>query len=334
MYKIYNFFISKIFGKNESAERLKTVEYITNHIDNIISKSVDERLKTVEYVTNHIDDIISKSVDERLKTVEWLSNQSRLESKFTNQLLQQFYNEIGVKLYKDLFYEYGNEIDFKTNYPIAYSTDTMEPESTYEGTSRPTNFVRHCIDLLGSNIKCLDIGAGPGGLVYEWIFNGIKAVGIDGSDFCKKYNIGFWNNIKNSLFTCDITQPFNFYEKKQHNHVKFNIITMWEVLEHIPEEGLESLFSNIKNHLHIDGYFIGSVSTLEYISSSGQPYHITVKSLEWWKSKMANHGIDIINDHFFNIKMFCRGVGDNIQDQHNYFKNSNEGFHFVAKLRN
>lgn len=307
---------------------------LSENLTNLLS-----RFATLENITTHTHDIVSQSIDQRLKTVEWVSNQARLESRYTNELLEKIYKELIDKqnLSHDDYFsrakEFGENINLATEHPVAYGADSIEPESTYEGTMRPTRFVRDCIEKLGGDIQCLDIGAGPGGLVYEWIFNGIKAIGIDGSDFCQRYHIGFWDNMRSNMFTCDVTKPFNMFTKDSDKNILFNVITMWEVLEHIPEEGLENLFKNIRRHLHSNGYVLGSISLLPYSSASGVPYHITLQPKEWWKEKMDNFGLEMTDEHPFNINMFCRGVGNHIQDQHNYFQNPNAGFHFVARLK-
>jgi 2-polyprenyl-3-methyl-5-hydroxy-6-metoxy-1,4-benzoquinol methylase len=286
-----------------------------------------------------MSDLLKDSIEPRLKTVEWLSNQARLESKFSNELLEKLYQELlnfvntGKLNNSSNSYIFSEKLKFTTKHPIAYGQDSLDPESTREGTMRPNNFVKHCIDILGKDIKTLDLGAGPAGLVYEWIFNGVSAIGIDGSDHCKKHNIGFWNYIEDSLFLADITKNFDlFFKDNNKKNVTFDIITMWEVLEHMPSNGMQKLFENIKKHMDCDGYFIGSISSLPYYSVSGKPYHLIVKDKMWWKKLFEYNGFEILEDHPFQYKMFCRGVGGHIQDQHNYLSSPNEGFHFVARL--
>jgi hypothetical protein len=220
----------------------------------------------------------------------------------------------------------------ETDYPIAAdSHDHINPGSTSEGISRPTFFVQNCISVLGRDIKCLDLGSGAAGLVFEYVMNQVVAVGIDGSDFCRVNRIGYWPLLPNNLFTCDITKPFNFLLQDSQTHINFDVITMWEVLEHVAESDLPCLFSNIYRHMDEDSYFIGSVSFLEYSDSNGNEYHVTRKPRGWWEAKFIESGFVVLDIHPFNEKFFCRGNGPRFQDIHNYALNPNKGFLFVAQ---
>jgi hypothetical protein len=111
----------------------------------------------------------------------------------------------------------------------------------------------------------------------------------------------------------------------------FNVITAWEVLEHIPASDLGSLLKNVHSHLQDSGYFIGSISLVEYVGRDGIPYHVTLQPKTWWRDKFQKCGLTMITDHPFNEHMFCRGNGPQFQDFHNYFQHPEDGFHFVAK---
>jgi hypothetical protein len=177
----------------------------------------------------------------------------------------------------------------------------------------------------------LDLGTGAAGLVFEFAMNGVLAVGVDGSDFCRANRIGYWPLLPNNLFTCDITKPFSFVSRSTQAVTNFDVITMWEVLEHIAEQDLADLFVNVERHLDERGYFMGSISLLEYVDSTGSPYHVTLKPREWWKAKLQECGLVMLDTHPFNEKFFCRGNGPRFQDFHNYALNPNKGFFFVAQ---
>lgn len=88
--------------------------------------------------------------------------------------------------------------------------------------------------------------------------NNINAIGIDGSIYCRNNIIGYWLVIPNNLYTCDITKPFVFKEKGESAHKTFDIITIWEVFEHIRKDDINGVLRNINVHLDAKGYFIGS----------------------------------------------------------------------------
>jgi cyclopropane fatty-acyl-phospholipid synthase-like methyltransferase len=66
---------------------------------------------------------------------------------------------------------------------------------------------------------------------------------------------------------------------------KFDLITAWEVLEHIETIRLPVVFENISNHLVDSGILMGSISY-----TSDKPDHVelhqTIQPIEWWDEKM------------------------------------------------
>lgn len=277
------------------------------------------------------------TVEERTRTLEYVARQSMFTVNHQIDFLQRLYVESMPRLLnlnnRPAFNAAGI-LELKTDYPIALSSnDHINPDSTTEGVSRPTLFVQNCIDVLGSNIKSLDLGTGAAGLVFEFAMNDVLAVGVDGSDFCRTNRIGYWPLLPHNLFTCDITKPFSFVSRDTQAVTNFDVITMWEVLEHIAEQDLAGLLVNIGRHLNERGYFIGSISLLEYVDSTGSPYHVTLKPRDWWKAKFIESGLVMLETHPFNEKLFCRGNGPRFQDFHNYALNPNEGFLFVAQKR-
>jgi hypothetical protein len=175
------------------------------------------------------------------------------------------------------------------------------------------------------------LGAGAAGLVFEYVMNGLVAIGVEGADYCRKNKVGYWPLLPGNLHTCDITHPFHFKQIDGDTPVNFDVITMWEVLEHIAESDLASLLQNVEGHLESTGYFMGSISLVEYVDANGIPYHVSLKPKSWWREKFRENGLVMLDDHPFNDRLFCRGNGPRFQDFHNYFANPHEGFHFVAQ---
>ena len=307
---------------------LKLVEISDSlHAVRIEVPTDEERSRTLESLV--------RIVEERSRTLEYCSMQLIFAANHQIDLLQKHYVEsmpFSIDLEQRAAFNASDIVELKTKYPIAtFSHDHINPNSTTEGVFRPTFFVQNCISVLGQDIKCLDLGSGGAGLVFEYAMNHVLAIGVDGSDFCRKNRIGFWPLLSNNLFTCDITKPFSFLSRDTQTLIDFDVITMWEVLEHIAESDLLNLFSNISRHLGNKGYFIGSISLIEYTDNIGTPYHVTLKSREWWKEKFIESGLVMLENHPFNEKLFCRGNGPRFQDLHNYSLNPHEGFWFVAQ---
>lgn len=315
--------------KKFSFHLISTIEERSRTLESIANTS-HKRLETLETLID--------VVEKRTQTLEFLLNQCTHILNFQTEQHQKLYTELfsyDDNPFKNSTFNFTKAIQLKTNFPIAInSNDHLMPDSTMEGLSRPTLFVNHCIGILGFNIKVLDIGTGAAGLVYEWAINGVLAAGIDGSDFCRKNKIGYWPLLPNNLLTCDITQPFEFTDKNTSLPVNFNLITCWEVLEHIHESDLATLLHNVRSHLSDTGYFIGSISLLTYNDKVGNPYHITLKPRVWWSSVFKNNGLEMLDKHPFTEAYFCRGNGPRFQDVHNYQLHPEDGFLFVARKIN
>lgn len=319
-------------------EQLNTrVERTEKQLEDVLTllRYTEERTRTNEALIR--DSLtIAHTSEQRSRTLEFQGSQTLAESSYQIDMLRKWYIESMpaiLELEQQPALEKIRAIAIETNHPIALtSNDHLEPDSTTEGLVRPTQFVRHCIDVLGADIICLELGAGAAGLLFEYIQNGLAAIGIDGSDYCKKNRIGYWPLLPKNLFTCDLTHPFRIYETTTSNTVKFQLITAWEVFEHITEADLSQTICNIAAHLDPNGYFIGSISMIEYLDKNGRPYHVTLQPRDWWIQKFQENGLSIVDEHPFNVHLFCRGNGPHFQDFHNYFKNPDDGFHFVARL--
>lgn len=312
---------------------VRTTEERSQKLEHVVL-ATEERSRTLEAQLDTAL-LLVRTAEERSRTLEYLARESIFAAHHHIDQLQKLYVESMPVLLgfnqRDAF-NASRILELKTEYPIAVdSHDHISPDSTTEGVSRPTFFVQNCISILGQDIKCLDLGAGAAGLVFEYAMNKVFAVGVDGSDFCHVNRLGYWPLLPNNLFTCDITKPFSFLSRDTQALIDFDVITMWEVLEHIVESDLPSLFSNISRHMGKNSYFIGSVSLVEYVDSIGKPYHVTLKPRDWWKAKFIESGLVVLDTHPFNEKFFCRGNGARFQDIHNYALNPNEGFLFVAQ---
>ena len=240
-----------------------------------LNHAVEERTRTLESLLYQSIEL-NNVVEERTRTLEFLTTQMINVENYNRVFLHQWYTELMEPLLGENLNPLlaaPKRVGLLSDFPLAKtSLDCINPESTVEGIVRPTHFVRNCIDLFGQDFNLLDLGTGAGGLIFECLANGIFSVGIDGSDYCARYRIGYWPLLKNNLFNCDITKQFSFVKIEEQDIFTFQIITMWEVLEHIDDENLDSLFNNVYVNLSDNGYFIGSVSLIPYADKDGNPW--------------------------------------------------------------
>ena len=196
---------------------------------------------------------------------------------------------------------------------IAYSSpDHVMPWGTRRDNSRNRRFNEKLYRLFpqkGEPLKILDLGCSGGAFVKDCLDDGCLAVGLEGSDYSKKHRRAEWATIPDFLFTCDITYDFELLldTSPGKRRIQFDIITSWELIEHIAEADLAKVAENVRKHLLPSGLWIMSVSLNEQIIG-GVKLHQTVKSKEWWIRKFAELHFTHLESHvqYFNTQ-FVRG---------------------------
>ena len=180
-------------------------------------------------------------------------------------------------------------INLQTKFPLAItSNDFLEPWGTRLDSSTNKRFNKKLYKLFPQNkpIKVLDLGCSGGGFIQSIIEDGHIGVGVEGSDWSKNLGRGAWNKIT-TLFTADITKPLTVYEGSE--MMKFDVITAWDVLEHIKEEDLFAVVNSILNHLKPKGLFICSIDEEEN-AVNGIHLHQTIQPKWWWENRLLDIG--------------------------------------------
>lgn len=158
-------------------------------------------------------------------------------------------------------------------------------------------------------LRVLDLGCSGGGFVKSCVDDGCLAVGLEGSDFSKRMKRAEWRTIPEYLFTCDITSEFEITIRTQQGfqRLEFDVVTAWEVMEHIAEADLAKLSANVKRHLSKTGLWIMSVSPHEHVVN-GVHLHQTVRPRAWWIDHFAKAGLRHVEAYvqYFNTQ-FVRG---------------------------
>ncbi len=227
---------------------------------------------------------------------------------------------------------------FLTNYPVAVSSDDHKfPRGVRNDNSRHPRFVRRIEEIFDRKVAHLDLGCAGGGLVLDFLLRGHKSVGVEGSDFALREQRAEWRVIPRHLFTADMTKPFRF-ERRDGTRMQFDVITAWEVLEHIPEGDLPGLFDNISGSLATDGLFVASIASfVDRDPETGVVYHVTLRPREWWLDQMVKVGFESV-DGLFQPGDFVRGSGNQRvgplgRNDWDVLREPEKGFHLVAKKR-
>jgi len=177
-------------------------------------------------------------------------------------------------------------ISLQTKFPVAFeSPDHLAPWGTAYDNSTNKRFVLFMARRLmhespGRTHVFLDLGCSGGQLVKDFKELGWVAAGLEGSDYSLKHKRANWPELGNkNLFTCDITRPFQLFVDTA--PAKIDLITAWEVLEHIHPDDLNALFDNIRHHLRPGGYFVASTTSCSDMNQGIELHQSRLTNPEW-----------------------------------------------------
>lgn len=215
--------------------------------------------------------------------------------------------------------------------PVAIdSADHLNPRGTAQDNTRHPVFVTAIDRLIGRSCRFLDLGCSGGGLVYDMARAGHQAVGVEGSDYSLRHRRAEWATIPDRLFTGDITAPMKATTLAG-DPVTFEVITAWEVLEHLPEETLPGFFANLKSLLHEDGWFIASVALMsDRHPDTDVELHVTRKPREWWNEQITAAGL-VACDTPLSHEEHARGSGNLRAFDWDAQKSPELGFHLAIR---
>jgi 2-polyprenyl-3-methyl-5-hydroxy-6-metoxy-1,4-benzoquinol methylase len=210
------------------------------------------------------------------------------------------------------------------------SADHQWPRGALYDNSTSPRFNRKLYAMLNyrPDLAVLDMGCSGGGFVKSVLDDGFTAVGLEGSDVCKRLQRAEWSTIPLHLFTCDITRPFSLWNDRN-QRVLFDVITAWEVLEHIAPDLVPVVIANIHDNLKPGGFFIGSIDmTPDGNPNLGVVYHLTLEGQDWWAERFLEKGFSPVTNHPFLTEDWLRGNG---QGWDNWSPADGEGFHLVVR---
>lgn len=213
-----------------------------------------------------------------------------------------------------------------TEHPVAIdSPDYLTPWGTARDNSFNLRFNFKLLRLfqgLNRFPKVLDLGCSGGGFVKTCLDQGCLAIGIEGSDHSQLHARAEWPTLGNKfLFTADITKDFQV--KLKNVPLLFDIITLWEVMEHLPTDRLASVCKNISSHLEEHGLVIMSIASTEEIIR-GTKLHLTVKEKHEWLDIFKKNKLYPLSGYekFFNTQ-YVRGPKQNAPGSFHVFLSKN-----------
>lgn len=192
-------------------------------------------------------------------------------------------------------------IEVQTAHPVASeSPDHLQPWGTARDNSRNVRFNQKLYRLyeqLGRPLRVLDLGCSGGGFVRDLINDGCIAVGLEGSDYSLRMNRAEWAVLGDKfLFTADITKPFVVqaaWKDGRQERLQFDVITAWEVLEHVTVDDVPRVCQNIVDHLSATGIAVFSISYGSDIIN-GVELHQTQQGKQWWTKQFRESGLEAV----------------------------------------
>jgi len=178
----------------------------------------------------------------------------------------------------------------------APSTDSRVPHGTRRDNSANALFAQRLERLRGrEHLSLLDLGCSGGGFVRMCVERGHDAIGLEGSPYSRHTARAEWPAIPDRLFTCDITAPFQLRRAASGEPAapgQFDVITAWEVIEHVAAEDVAVLCANVARHLARGGLWIMSVSAAADPSRArpGVDWHRCVQPRDWWLGTLQANG--------------------------------------------
>lgn len=178
-----------------------------------------------------------------------------------------------------------------TEHPIAVdSNDHLTPHGTIHDFSDATEFCKYIHDSWPDKKTLLDLGTGTGTVVKTALEADMDAYGVEGSDAPRSQGLGAWSELADKrLFNADLRHRFDLtiFDDESGLVQKFDIITAWDVLEHMTEDTIDIVMDNIKRH-STAGTFV--MATIQFDNHNNELYHHLLKPREWWVSKFKEFG--------------------------------------------
>lgn len=179
---------------------------------------------------------------------------------------------------------------------------------TYRDCSPGEAFAPFFFDGFKGEIRAgqtiIDFGCGTARVAKEFIAKGLNVTLVDISPYCLD------EEIRNLLPL--FSNQIHFHQGCLWSLPKSIKSSYWmyccDVLEHIPEEYIETCLDQIAKRTRFGGYF--SICLKEDLAGKklGHPLHLTVKEKDWWEEKINKHftiiGQDAVaDDLYFNCRV-------------------------------
>lgn len=213
-----------------------------------------------------------------------------------------------------------------TNHPVAEdSPDHLAPLGCVNDNTTTPHYTAWVCNMIGKSGKYLDLGCAGGGAVMDVARAGVSlSMGLEGSTHPRNAPQAAghenWTRYEGTnLFTCDISKPFAIVNDRG-PLLTFDLISAWELLEHLKEHDVAKFMKNVWSHLAPGGYFIASIcpnlchgSGMFGLGDGNEHHrHQTVRPLSYWREIILKdyERYEIPAEKVISRKQFLRNVGN------------------------
>jgi len=215
------------------------------------------------------------------------------------------------------------KIKIMTKYPIATASPDFKiqqeelilPCSAGEDNSTSLKLIdkigEHYAKTIGVDkndlrLNCLDLGCGGGQLIVDLNKQSFTdtCIGLDGI----AGTIGWpnWLTYPNNFYNVDLSKEYTILNAQTSEPMQFDLITSWEMIEHLHPQDIDIFFKTLHKHLSPTGMFIGSIAMFPDTRDTngfyeGHPHHDptteqfvlhqTVMSREEWRETLKDYNL-------------------------------------------
>jgi len=182
----------------------------------------------------------------------------------------------------------------------AHRTAYQQSADTAQASTRCLHAALACLSPMPRTL--LDVGCGPGHLVYLADTLGMKSIGLD----CCLESRAISG--KSSLLNVDLTQPVDLGEQ-------FDWVLCWEVAEHLPESAVSVLCATLLNHLGLGGKLLFTAA----VPGQGGSGHVNEQPQDYWRRSLNgearyDEGLSRLLSHFWvQVAPEAWWYGQNVQ---------------------
>lgn len=183
---------------------------------------------------------------------------------------------------------------------VTESQDYINPIGNTGDNHASPDLLIEVENYFGRKLDLMDLGCAGGQFVVDANVAGNLAVGVDGVDHVlnNSQTAGYhnWSQFYDKyFFLADMGQHFELQDDNDVLH-KFDLISAWEVVEHIFPENMDNFLTNVKNHLKEGGLFIGSISGYVH-----QWHPSASLDRDMWTNKFEKNGLTFEHYKFENV---------------------------------